>query len=131
MIVLDASAAVDFLIAFSPAAGPLDVRVGSVPEVHVPELFELEVLSALRGLERGARVEPSRLAAALWRFDGLRAVTWPHAELRSRIWAQRHRLSIYDASYAALAHQLDLPLVTTDARLAAGVEAGTAVELYE
>lgn len=55
----------------------------------------------------------------------------PFPRSTCRIWDLRHRLSIYDASYAALARQLDVPLVTTDPRLAAGVGAGTAVELYE
>ncbi len=131
MIVLDASAAVEFLIGFGPAGGPLDSRVGAVPEVHVPELFELELLSALRGLERGGRIASDRLALALARSERLRSVRWSHGDLRARIWELQHRLSIYDAAYAALARHLDLPLVTTDVRLATGVGPGIAVELYE
>lgn len=131
MIVLDASAAVDLLTGFGPEGGPLDARVGTAPELHVPELFELELLSALRGLERGGRIKPDRLLLALARSQQMRSVRWSHEELRARIWELRHRLSIYDAAYAALARHLDLPLITTDARLAAAVGPGIAVELYE
>lgn len=131
MIVLDASAAVGLMSGNVSASESLAHRVGNAPEVHVPELFELEVLSALRGMERGKRVGAARLATALARLNRMRAVRWPHEELRPRIWDLRHRLSIYDACYVALARQLDLPLVTADGRLAAGAGRGVAVELYE
>ena len=39
---------------------------------------------------------------------------WPHELLASRVWEQRDNLSSYDASYVALAEQLDFPLVTED-----------------
>ena len=131
MIVLDASAAVDLVSGTVAPDHALALRVGTAPEVHVPELFELELLSALRGLERGGRIGSRRLSLALARSEAMRSVRWPHAELRNRIWELRHRLSVYDAVYAALAKLLDLPLVTTDARLAAGAGPGVAVELYE
>ena len=132
MIVLDASAAVNLLTGYGSAGGPLDSRVGTSIEVHVPELFELELMSALRGLERGGRISSDRLSRALARSEKLRALRWSHAELRCGIWPLRQRLSIYDAAYVALARPLDLPLVTTDAKLAAGAAGtGVAVELYE
>ncbi len=131
MIVLDASAAVDLVSGTVAPDHALALRVGNAPEIHVPELFELELLSALRGLERGGRIASDRLALALTRSERMRSVRWSHEELRARIWELRHRLSIYDAAYAALARHLDLPLVTTDARLATGVGPGIAVELYE
>ena len=38
--------------------------------------------------------------------------------LLGRVWALRHNVSAYDASYVALADALDCPLLTADARLA-------------
>ena len=42
----------------------------------------------------------------------------PHRLLAPRVWELRDNLSAYDASYVALAEALQIPLVTTDARLA-------------
>jgi len=39
---------------------------------------------------------------------------WPHAD---RIWALRHTVSAYDASYVVVAEALRCPIVTSDARL--------------
>jgi predicted nucleic acid-binding protein len=45
-------------------------------------------------------------------------VRYPATPLLERIWQLRDRLSPYDAAYVALAEALDLPLYTTDLRLA-------------
>ncbi len=39
--------------------------------------------------------------------------------LRRRIWMMRHNLTAYDAAYVALAEALNLPLATSDFKLAA------------
>lgn len=41
-----------------------------------------------------------------------------HTVLAGRIWQLRDNLTAYDASYAALAEALEVPLLTSDARLA-------------
>lgn len=130
MIVLDASAAVAILAGSGSAT--LERRVGAAVSVNVPELFEVEALSALRGLERGGKLRGERLRCALDDLGSLRVSRWGHEQLRSGIWSRRHRLSIYDATYVALARLLDLPLVTTDARLATAArdEPGVAIEFY-
>jgi len=43
-----------------------------------------------------------------------------HWVLIERIWALRDALTPYDAAYVALAELIDCPLVTADAKLAAG-----------
>ena len=55
-------------------------------------------------------------AVRQWGRLGVRrlAVHW----LNERIWALRHNLSAYDASYVALAEALNCPLLTADVRLA-------------
>lgn len=49
-----------------------------------------------------------------------RLIRYPHAPLRARVWALRHNLTAYDATYLALAEALgDAVLLTGDGGLAA------------
>jgi predicted nucleic acid-binding protein len=118
VIVIDASAFVDVLIRRAPTAAWLEDRLGTGRALHVPAVFDLEVLQSLRGLEGRGEVSAGRLVAALVEFSDLRASRHDHELLRSRVWELRHNLTAYDAAYVALAEALEAPLVTTDARLA-------------
>jgi predicted nucleic acid-binding protein len=56
---------------------------------------------------------------ALEGFARLALVRFPADWLRPRIWALRHNLSAYDATYVALAEMIGATaLITADARLA-------------
>ena len=49
------------------------------------------------------------------------------AFLHQEIWALRHALSMYDATYVAVAQRLGCALLTRDRRLAAGAPGGVPV----
>lgn len=53
----------------------------------------------------------------------------PHLRVIERCWELRHNLTVYDASYVALAALLDLILVTGDVRLAKAPGLRCTVEL--
>ena len=55
---------------------------------------------------------------ALGLFTELRIQRYPMTVLLGRVWSLRENLSAYDAAYVALAEALDLPLLTTDERMA-------------
>jgi len=57
-------------------------------------------------------------------------ILYPHRPLMERIWALRHTLSAYDASYVALAELLPAPLITCDARLARSTGHAAVIELF-
>lgn len=88
-------------------------------ELIAPHLIDSEVTNVLRRLVvRGALTERQGALA----FDGFTRLTltrFPADWLRPRMWALRHNLSAYDATYVALAEMTSATaLLTTDARLA-------------
>lgn len=84
-----------------------------------PELVDLEVSSVLRRLVAAGRMPLRRAELAMSDLLALPLRRVPHRALLGRCWELRDNLSIYDASYVALAEQLDTTLVTADARLGA------------
>jgi predicted nucleic acid-binding protein len=91
-------------------------RVESTPLV-APDLLRLEVLNALKS----RRVPEPAILRAADALDGFRLEWRQIGGALSRTAAEialQHRLSLYDAAYAALALELDAELVTADRRLA-------------
>lgn len=84
-----------------------------------PHLIDLEVVSAWRGLAAAGQLSPGRVALALADLQDLPLRRASHQPLLGRCWDLRDNLSVYDASYVALAEALDAPLLTADNRLAA------------
>lgn len=98
--------------------------------LHVPHLFEVEVLHAISGLAVSARVSADQGIWAVEALSDLRLTRYSHAPLVARIWELRRNLTAYDAAYVALAEALDAPLITTDGRLARAPGHRARVELY-
>ena len=125
MIVLDASAVLDWVLRTS-AGQQFDQRMYARPEsLHSPHLLDLEVTQVLRRRVREGMLSADRAAAALEDLATARIARYPHYHLLPRIWQLRHNLTAYDAAYVALAERLDATLVTCDRKLgkAAGHQA--------
>lgn len=130
MIVLDASAAVDWLLQ-TPAGQRVEQRIYSRNEsLHAPHLLDLEVTQVLRRLVREAMIPARRADVAVGDLLDLRIARYPHFVLLPRIWQYRHNLSAYDAAYVALAEKLGAPLITRDSRLASSSGHAARVELF-
>lgn len=82
-----------------------------------PELIDLEVASVLRRLLLSGHLPVRRAEQALVDLADLPLRRAPHRALISRCWSLRENVTIYDASYVALAEALNVVLVTADARL--------------
>lgn len=117
MIVLDASAAIEWLLQTSTGA-KIDRRVSSAPEtLHAPYLIDVEVAQVLRRFVREKRMSAQRGKEALEDLADLPLHRYPHDFLIPRVWELRGTLTAYDSVYVALAEVLDAPLLTCDAKI--------------
>jgi predicted nucleic acid-binding protein len=130
VIVLDASAAVDWLLQTSPGQR-IETRIYSRNEsLHAPHLLDLEVTQVLRRLAREGTVPARRAEEALRDLLDLRITRYPHFPLLPEIWRRRNNLSAYDAAYVVLAKKLGASLLTRDSRLASASGNAAVIELF-
>ena len=130
MIVLDASAAVDWLL--QTAAGQrIEKRIYTRNEtLHAPHLLDLEVTQVMRRLARQGVVSARRADEAMRDLLDLRMTRYSHLVLLPRIWQLRHNFSAYDAAYIVLAEKLGAALLTRDSRLASASGHAATIELF-
>ena len=118
MIVVDASALLEFLLQ-TPLGTRVEARlVRDRDEFHAPHLADVEVTQGLRRLVRAGEVSPARAADAIADLADLDLHRHPHVDLLMRAWKLRENITAYDAMYVALAEALDASLVTCDRPLA-------------
>jgi predicted nucleic acid-binding protein len=113
VIVVDASAALLALLNAGEAR-----RALSNDTLIAPHLIDVEVTSALRRQVRTGVLEAAAAEECLgaWQVLGLERVAVTH--LLGRMWELRDNVTPYDAAYVAVAEELDLALLTGDARVA-------------
>lgn len=129
MIVADASIIVDLLLRV-PGVDAIDARLFDGNEsLHAPHLIDVEVAHALRKYIRGGELTEARGKAALALLQRFPISRHAHDPLLNRIWALRHNLTAYDATYVALAEGLDATLCTRDAPLSLSTGHNARVEL--
>ena len=130
MIVLDASAVLEWLLQTRVGAR-VEARVFSeAATLHAPHLVDIEVAQVLRRYVKKGLITGSRGDQALEDLVDLSLTRYPHDMLLSRIWALRDNLTAYDAAYVALAEALDAPLVTCDTKIAAAPGHRARVEIF-
>ena len=120
MKVVDASVVLGWVLGETDAADTalLDDHIAGREPLVAPELLHYEALNVL---VRGAQLPAADAREAYDRLVALEIETYSlgHAEYVTALaLAAEHRVTVYDASYAALAQALHCPLVTADRRLA-------------
>lgn len=129
MIVLDASAAIEWLLQ-SSAGAKIDHRIFARSEsLHAPHLLDVEVAQVLRRYVRDNTITAQRGQEAFQDLAGIPLSRYPHDFLIPRVWELRATLTAYDAVYVALAELLDAPLLTCDRKIASAPGHYAKVEL--
>jgi predicted nucleic acid-binding protein len=136
--VVDASVGVKLFLdeTGSDEAERLFALLGHAPPhvIAVPDLFFIECANVFRSRvhRRLMTPEEARNAFAVLRALPLQTVASPDLAPLALDLALAHGLSVYDATYAALAERLGVPLVTADGKLAKKLEdAGTKAVLLK
>ena len=126
--VLDAGA----YIVFRSQGCPPDLRrrLASLAAAHVPDLFDGEVMSVTRHRHLAGRFDQSAVAEIIAHLRAGQFSRHPVRTMLDEMWGLHDNLTMYDAAYVALAARLDLPLVTTDRKLAATPSLPCVVEVY-
>ena len=130
MIVLDASAVVDWLLQ-TPAGKRIEQHIYARKDtLHTVYLLDVEFAQVLRRLVREGRLARKRAEEAIEDLVVLRVTRYAPVLFLVRIWQLRQNLSAYDAAYVALAEELKAPLITRDQRIAAVPGHAAMIEVF-
>jgi predicted nucleic acid-binding protein len=114
-VAVDASALIDLLL-----GGGIGVAVATRLAghgLHGPAHLDAECLSALGRLNRAGDLSATAVEKLLAELAVAPITRHPVRELLTGAWLRRAKLRLADALYVELADQLDIALITTDARL--------------
>jgi predicted nucleic acid-binding protein len=128
MIVVDASVVVTALADDGDDGDRVRERLRG-ERLAAPHLIDLEVVSVLRRLAAAGQLDDRRVALAMTDLGALRIERAPHQPLVRRCRELRSNLTVYDASYVALAEAIGVVLLTGDRRLAEAAGVRCAVEI--
>lgn len=118
MIVLDASAVVELVLATAAGRRIASRIADPALALHVPHLLDVEVAQALRRCVASGDIQSDDAVLAIAALRDLPLERHGHDALLDRVWALRRNLTAYDAVYVALAEALGAVLVTCDRKLA-------------
>lgn len=110
--VFDSSALVPLLTHRPEQRAVLQAAIGV--EIVAPHLADAEVLNALRGLWLTGSIDQHQLIVAAADLEAMPMPRFGMAGLHQRVLQLRQNLTVYDATYVALAEALELELVTYD-----------------
>ena len=130
MIVLDASAVVDWLLQ-TVAGQHIEQRIYSHHDtLHTVHFIDVEFVQVMRRLVREGTITSKRAEEAIDDLAALRITRYAPVLMLQRIWRHRQNLSAYDAAYVVLAEKLRAPLITRDQRIAAAPGHSALVEVF-
>ena len=125
-MVLDCSAVMAWFFEDERDADALRLidALGSV-RAHVPSLWPYEIANVMLVAERRGRLKPASITDGMNAIEALDIVIAPGKMIERELisLARQNNLSVYDASYLALARHMRLPLATRDNALKRAAQA--------
>jgi predicted nucleic acid-binding protein len=118
MIIVDSSALVAALLG-EGAAGAWSAAVVVDHDLGAPSVAAFECANIIRRRAAAGLVDPYLATTAHHDLALLPIEYWPYDLVAERCWELRNNLTIYDASFVAMAEATGSPLYTLDQRLAA------------
>ena len=115
-VVCDASALTALLIDAGPD-GSWATATLTDTELAAPHLIAFETANVIRRHELTGLISRDQAVQAHADLQDLAIEHWPYELVASRAWQLRASLTIYDASYVALAELLGATLITLDRRI--------------
>jgi predicted nucleic acid-binding protein len=100
-------------------------------DLHTPALCDVEVASGLRRARTSELVTVERANEVLLGYVLLPLTRHGHQKLLGRILELRHNFTSYDATYVALAEQMEAALLTADSALTRAVNAHTTLSVVQ
>lgn len=131
MIVVDASTLTDALAVRTARGDWARARLSKDSDWSAPDYLLAEVFSAVRGLRLGGHISRERSDDALTALREMALDLVPTRLLLASMDRLSDVVSGYDAGYVAIALHREVPLVTTDRRLAWGAGPHVTVETPE
>lgn len=116
-LIIDASAVVA-LLADRGDPGAWVTRQVRDRSLVAPHVMPFEAANILRRLEMAGVVDSTTASLAHADLAALAIDLVPWSLVAGRAWQLRRNLTVYDATYVALAESLDVPLLTLDQRIA-------------
>jgi predicted nucleic acid-binding protein len=131
VIVVDASAVLEFLLQTQLGARVETRLLRDGDELHAPHLLDVEIVQGLRRLVRTLEISPSRAEEAIADLTDLDLHRHAHTDFSGRAWRLRDNITAYDAAYVALAEALEAPMVTCDHSLGTAPGHRARIEVIE
>lgn len=117
MIVVDASVLFE-VVADTPGAEAMRDRLAADPDQVAPHLIDVEVFGVIRREWLRGALDATAAAQAVADLRDWPGERYGHRQLLERAWDLRETIRGWDGVYVAMAEALDVPLLTTDGRLA-------------
>lgn len=131
MIVVDASVVANALADDGHDGDVARQRLVNATRLAAPDLVDVETVSVLRRRWRAGDLTARRFSVAVDDLADLPMLRLPTLPLMRRAYELRANVTADDATYVALAEQLDWVLLTADGRLARAPGIRCTVEVIE